>query len=114
MTLAQAVGDANALLVTGRRHAHVGHDDVRALLLDRGQQRVAVDAAGHDLDPVQPFQDGLQGLAHQERVVRVDHADGAVRGLVASPPLLNAIERIRHSCESAHRVAREPNSACFA
>jgi hypothetical protein len=39
---------------------------VRALRVDSGQQRVAIDAAAHDLDPVQPLEDRLQGLAHQD------------------------------------------------
>jgi len=82
MMLAQPVGDANALAVTGRRHPHVGHDDVGLLLRDRGQERVAIGAARHGLDAVQAFQDGLQGLAHEERVVRVDDADRAVRDLI--------------------------------
>ena len=75
--LAQALGDADALVVARGRHAHVGDHDVGLRALDLGEQRRAVGAVGHDLEVLLMLHNLVDGLTHQERVVGERDADRA-------------------------------------
>ena len=50
MRLAQPLGGLNPFVGVTRGHADVGHDDVRLLRVDRGEQRVEVAADSRDLE----------------------------------------------------------------
>jgi hypothetical protein len=48
--LAQCRGGLDPLVLAAGGHANVGDDDVRALVVDRGAQRIEITADGRDLE----------------------------------------------------------------
>ena len=73
MRLAQPLGGPDPLVGTARRHADVGHHDVRPLRVDRVEQRVEVPAHGGDLEVGLRLEQAPHSLA--DEVVVVGHHD---------------------------------------
>ena len=73
--LAEQGGGGQPLIRLGRRHPHVGDDELRAVLADSREQGVAVADLGDDVEPL------LAQQSHDPRpdehgILRHDHPDG--------------------------------------
>ena len=103
MVLAELQRRAQALVGVRRRHADVEHADVRAVLLDRLQQRLGVRHGGDDLEPA-VVQQPLQAGAQEQRVLGDQDAHGSSARTMVGPP--DGLQTVRRPSTAVARSAR--------